>query len=452
MKNLKHFISACAALSILSLTIFAQTIIWRAGDTVQMPDGRTGKIESFKPFSDLIKVQFPDGSTQYFALTDLKKAVDLSKPTFRVGDTAISPRSPKGTSGVIESVNGNSARVRFGRGKYDYVDDLLENLMTPQQVAVEQENARQEQTQKPLRAQFMDEAEAFSTTVYKLAPVFDPKYQHIGTGITQENKTYEAWRKDLESLDAVCRKYPNMTNPSMDSIYQHNVKYFPADWCKIAAQRTEMLQKMKRTVGDTFAKSEIHSWTLKVNEAFEHPDGYVTDEIQMLLYDRTAWNRKHLPAMEQNCLGAGGVAQELFKPLDDKITELKAKIESDAATRTWEDKTSFKDAALEAVGRRDILTDLPGARILKTGMADTTWAVMDGRTEVGSVRGGGSIYRFYRINKGAYRYKVGRALVQLPNRPFCQIRAFQVTQYKAGAGYGAAQASSSDAGRFVKCQ
>ncbi len=391
----------------------------------------------------MAKVKFGANETKYFMLTDLKKAADPSKPTFRVGDRVFKDGKP----GVIETIEKNGFKVRFGAGKYDWSYATADNLMTPQQAAEEQERAQQEKIQKPLRAQFMDEAQAFSAPVYKLAPIFDPKYQYIGTGITQENKTYEAWRKDLESLDAVCRKYPNMTNPVMDSIYQGDVKFFPADWCKIAAQRSEIFQKTKRTVGDKFAETEIHSWKLKINEAMDDPNGNVTDEVQTLLYDRAAWDQKHLAAMNKHYLDAGGVSPELFKPLDEKVAELKAKIEQDALNRSWT-QPNYKDAALEALGRREVPTDFPGAKVFKTGMTYTTWEVRDTTTYVGS----DSKFRFYRITPGAYRYKRGLVLVQLPNRPFCQIREFQITQYKAGAGYGAAKASGSLAGIFVKCQ
>lgn len=418
-----------------------QKEIFRTGDAVIAPDGRTGKIESFKD-DEMAKVRFGANETQYFMLPDLKKAPDPSKPTFRVGDRVFKDGQP----GVVETIERNGYKVRFGTGKYDWSYATADSLMTPQQAAQEQERARQEQIQKPLRAQFMDEAQAFSSVVYKLAPVFNPKYLPIGTGITQETRTYEAWRRDLESLDAICRKYPNMTNPSMDSIYQGDIKFFPADWCSIAAQRTEVLQKTKRTVGDKFAESDIQSWTLKIKEALDDPNGNVADEVQTLLYERPVWDQKHLAAMNKHYLDAGVVSPELLRPLDQKVAELKAKIEQDALNRSWT-QPNFKEAALEALGKREVVNDFPGAKVFKAGMTYTNWEVRDRTTYIGS----DSKFRFYRITPGAYRYKRGLVLVQLPNRPFCQIREFQVTQYKAGAGYGAAKASGSLAGIIVKC-
>ncbi len=421
-----------------------QTIIFKVDDKVIAPDGRIGVIDSFKD-EEMVKVRFGANETNYFFLKDLKKPVDSSKPTFRVGDRVFKD----GKSGVIEAIEGNGFKVRTGPGKYDFVLSLAEHLMTPQQAAEQQEGERQEKSQKPLRAQFMDEAQAFSTTVFKLAPVFDPKYYAGGTGITQANKSYEAWRKDLENLDAVCRKYSNMTNPSLASYYQSDIKMFPADWCKMAEQRTELLQKTKRTVGDMLAKTGIDSLIRQINKALDDEEGYVANETQIFLYDRAAWERAILPEMRKSYLDPNAtISPELLKPLEEKAAELRAQIEQDAPKRSWtEPKT--KDAALEAAARRKFSADLPGVEISKTGMTDSSWAVMDSKTEIGGTTGG---WRFYRVNKGAYRYRSGRALIQLPNHPFCQIREFEVTQYKAGAGYGAANGWIADTGKFVKCQ
>ncbi len=68
-----------------------------------------------------------------------------------------------------------------------------------------------------------------------------------------------------------------------------------------------------------------------------------------------------------------------------------------------------------------------------------------------SLIGSDSTWKYYKITPGAYRYKLGLALIKMPNRPMCQIRGFQLTQHKAGAGFGAAKASVAEAGIFVKC-
>ena len=421
-----------------------QKVVFNTGDTVSTPDGRTGVIDLVKD-GEMAKVRFGANETNYFLLTDLKKAVDPSKPTFRVGDKVFKD----GQSGVIEAIQGNGFKVRVGPGKYDFFLALPEQLMTQQQGAEAQENERQEKAQKPLRAQFMDEAKPFFDVIYKLAPVFNPKYSGGGT-FNPENKFYEALRKDLEGLDAVCQKFTNMTNPpDMASYYQGDIKLFPADWCKIAAQRTEILQKAKRSVGDKFAAIDINSLMIDLGQSLNDEQGYVNDKVQTFLFNRAAWERELLPAMRKYYLDPNAAfPTELYEPHEAKIAELKAQIEQDAQTKDWTE-TKSKDAASEAAARRKFAAAYPGVKVLKTGMTDSAWLVQDSKTEIASTNTG---WRLYRVNKGAYRYRSGRALIQLPNQPYCQIREFEVTQYKAGAGYGAAQPWVADTGKFVKCQ
>ncbi len=83
------------ALLALALAIVA------SAQTVQTPDGRTGKIESFKN-QEMAKVKFGANDSQYFMLKDLK-VVNPSGDTFRVGDMAVSPQSPGGMPGRIYS-------------------------------------------------------------------------------------------------------------------------------------------------------------------------------------------------------------------------------------------------------------------------------------------------------------------------------------------------------------
>ena len=140
------------------------------------------------------------------------------------------------------------------------------------------------------------------------------------------------------------------------------------------------------------------------------------------------------------------MSPEVLKPLEEYAAAKKEKIESDAEQREWE-KPHAADAAMEALAKRRFAADFPGAQVLKTGMTFATWKEMDTK----SLAGTAGNWRFYKITPGAYRYKMGLALVKMPNRPLCQIREFQVTQQKAGAGFGAAKASLAGAGIFVKC-
>ena len=443
---MKHTLLFLLLLVVMALPAFAQST-FHVGDTVEVPDGRTGKIESFKN-QEMAKVRFGPGAndTQYFILTDLKKAADPSKETFRVGDTVVSPRAPNGTPGIIESINGNSAKIKWGPGKYNFVYDLLENLKSPKAAALEREGQQQELRQKPIRAQFEDEARPFAIVVRTLAHAYDPKFRQDAS-FADTPATHEKWRKDLESLNAICQKYPNLTNrPGADA---DNISQNPADWCKLAAQRAAVLKKMKTTVGEHYAGTEVQSWENKIASAMRDRNGYVKDDLQMLLYDRAAWEQKEFQNIRKQYADAGeSVPPNLFAALDEKVNELKAQIERDAPTRSWT-QPPYTDAALEGMARRAYPAQSPGVKVFKTGMTFTTWKAMDDTSLVGS----GSDYKLYRTTQGAYRYKLGLALVKLPNQPFCQIRDFQVQQDKAGAGYSAARLHLplGYTGIFVKC-
>ncbi|MCY7345936.1 MAG: hypothetical protein LH614_06905 [Pyrinomonadaceae bacterium] len=419
-------------------------ITFKTGDTVQTPDGRTGKIESFKN-NEMAKVQFAPNETNYFMLRDLKLAGNSAKPTFKTGDTVVSPKSPNGAPGRIESFLGSFAKIRFGSGKYDFVNDLLENLMTPQEAAAQREFERQDEAQKPLRAQFEDETRQFLTLVRNLAHAYNPKYSQREITSDDRPATFERWRKELEALAAVCQKYPNMTNPAFASKppYDTAIDKHPADWCKLAEQRTAVITKTRLTGYDFYAAAEVESFVRYIDEAIANPEGSVNDEMQMLLFERAAWEQKHLQTTSKRYAGAGvKMPPEIIKPLDAKVAELKAKIEKEAPTRSWT-QPNFKDAALEASARSRYAANVPGTKVFKTGMTYTTWVARDDKSYIGD--------GIYRITPGAYRFKLGLALIQIPNRPFCQIRDFQVTQHRAGAGYGAAKASVGSTGIFVKC-
>jgi preprotein translocase subunit YajC len=426
----------------------AQTLNFRQGDTVQTPDGRTGKIESFKD-QEMAKVRFGPGANdaQYFMLTDLKVVPPPKPPrtepieTFSVGDMV---EDENGKQYRIESINGNTAKLRFGPGRYNVRDELLENLMSVKMAAAKRER---ENAGKIIRAQFEDEARPYAVLVRSLAHAYDPKFRQEAVAITDKPATYEKWRKDLESLSAICQKYPTLTNrPGAEA---DNISQNPADWCKLAEQRTAVLKKMNTTLGEHYAGTEVHSWTLKIDQTIRNRSGHVKDDVQMLLYDRAAWEQKELPNVRKKYADAGeSVPPNLFASLDEKVNELKALIERDAPTRSWT-QPPYTDAALEGMARRAYPAQSPGVKVYKTGMTFTTWKAMDDTSLVGS----GTDYKLYRTTKGAYRYKLGLALVKLPNQPFCQIRDFQVQQDKAGAGYSAARLHLplGYTGIFVKC-
>ena len=428
------------------------------GDAVETPDGRTGKIESFKLMSDIVKVQLDDGTTKFYVLSDLKK-VEKPKPqntnppeNFRVGDIVIRIPDPGGQINNqrlrIDSISGDSAVVRYGPGNYNVYKAKLADLMSLQ---TWERRQNEEKEAKLLRAALEDEAEPFMDTIQLVAHTFNPKINQQGGSFNPTPATYEKWRKDLEALAAICQKYPNVTNTEFadDPVYAQDVRYRHADWCEMARQRDTLIKGFLKDVGSDQTKYSVNSVQSLLNEAENNSDGYIGDELQMVLFDRAAWMRKK--DLQQYKTQFGLTDQEIetkvFKPLAGKLGEIKAKIESDASS-VAPTLPKFSDAALEAIVKRRIAADYPGAQVLKIGLDGANWSVRDGRRNIGSDSLGTEYY--LRI-KGAYRIKTGRALVRLPNQPFCQIRYIELTQPKKGAGFDAAWAMVEKRGKFVKC-
>ncbi|CAN5532548.1 hypothetical protein BH10ACI3_BH10ACI3_18500 [soil metagenome] len=373
-------------------------------------------------------------------------AVTVAQNTFRVGDrVAVAATNQEG---VIESLTdrGDGAKVKFGPGKYDFQWVLFKDLISPQAAAMARLREQDEIKQKPLRAQFEADAQPFALTIRAVAHAYDPKFRH-DIGFTDKPETYEKWRRDLAGLSMVCQKYPDLTSrPGADA---DNISQNIGDWCKIADQRTTVINKMKGSVGAAFAGTVVQSWTNKINSAMRDRNGSIKDDLQMLLYDRAAWEQKELQKIKKSYADAGEtMPPSLLAPLDAKVDELKAQIERDAPTRSWT-QPPYTDAALEAMARNAYPTQSPGVKVYKTGMLFTTWKAENDTSLIGQT----SDYKLYRTTIGAYRYKLGLALVKLPNQPFCQIRDFQVQQDKAGAGYTAAKLHRplGYTGIFVKC-
>ena len=447
---MKHTILCLLLIVFIAMTTFAQSVTFHQGDTVQTPDGRTGKVESFKN-EEMAKVRFGPGAndTQYFMLTDLK-VVEPPKPprtgpveTFRVGDIV---EDTHGKQLTIDSISGDTAVVRYGVGKYNVYKAKLEDLVSAKTAAL---NRARENTAKITRAAFADESQPFSAAIGHLAHAYDRKFRPSTSGFTDEPATYEQWRKELDALSVICQKYPNITNPVNTPTYKADPDALgPADWCKIAEQRTAVINKMHMLAGEIHAQAEVEHGINQINEAMRSPDGYVKDDVQLLLYDRSAWGAKNLKNARKNYTDGGTtIPPEIFVPRDAKVSELKAQIDRDAPTRSWK-QPPYSDAGLEATVRSTYPGQFPGAKVFKTGMNYATWKSVDDR----SVSGSGSDWTLYKDEVGAYKVKLGLALVKLPNQPFCQMRDFQFTQFRQGGGYSAAKLRGlGNTGIFVKC-
>lgn len=408
------------------------------GDTVRTPDGRTGKIESIT--GEVAKVSF-GAETDYLIIKELTK-VETGPPqrVYRLGESVNTSDGP----GVIEefSPNGMGAKVRYsGNNGFKWVS--FENMKSP-------EEFRDEAEQDRMVTLFNVEAGKYLDSVAAVEQFINPKAPDMkGTGLHGEKRNKVA--SDLAELHRLCTtKYVNIQNQSWANPRAEVPLYKrKGDQCAIAKDREQIMKKAKARVLALTTEHEIDRWSSDLNLLRSTKNGFlVSDDLQVLIYDRPAWEQKHSAKIKAEYAAEGEtMPARAFSPLYKVADEVKAKIAADVEARSWK-QPKYSDASLEALGRRELAGDFPGAKAIKIGMTYTTWAVRDESTFVGS----DSVWRYYRITPGAYRYKNGELLAQIPNRPFCQMREFTVTQRKAGGGYGAAKAYGSTAGTFVKCQ
>lgn len=412
------------------------TVTFNVGDTVQMPNGKIGKIESLT--GEVAQVR-SGAESDFVVVQDLKKIETEPQRTFRVGESVVA----NGQAGVVEELtqDGKGAKVRFGSGKYDFKWVPFVNMKSPSE-------GRAVAEQEKMAKIFYVEAKPYFESVGWVLQYYDPKAIDLkGSKLHGDDRKKVA--NDLAELDRLCTtKYPNIENEKMANpnaevpLYQ---RY--ADQCAIARNRDEILKKAKARVLALSTEREIESWSYKLTRLSTGIGYLVGDDVQMLIYDRAGWEQTTAAKIRKEYAAEGEtMPPDAFAPLYKIADEVKAKIAADVETRSWK-QPKYNDAAFEALGRRELAGDFPGAKVSRIGMTYTTWEVRDESTFVGS----DSVWRYYRITPGAYRYKNGELLAQLPNRPFCQIREFTVTQRKAGGGYGPAKAYGSTAGIFVKC-
>ena len=117
----------------------------------------------------------------------------FAQEVFRVGDMV---EIPGGSQGRIESINGNSAKIKFGPGKYDFKYDLLANLKSPKAAGMEREQENQ-------RKSFRVEAARFFHTVEMFEQFYNPEFASVKGGM--DAAAIKKATVDLAELDALCK-------------------------------------------------------------------------------------------------------------------------------------------------------------------------------------------------------------------------------------------------------
>lgn len=421
-------------LVVMALPVFAQDT-FHVGDSVTIPDGRTGKIESFKNRVAKVKLGPGENDFQYLAAEDLKKVAAIAKQSFQVGDTVV-PSGGTHEGKVIEilgdSTRGYAAKVKFGPGKYDFQYIKFEDLSSPGAAASEREQDKQRQI-------FRVEADRFFWAVRMFEQFYNPEFAEVKGGMDAaviKNATIA-----FAELDALCTsKYPGITN---DPKYLDRLMFRSGDWCGMAAKRNEILHSVTSGTQSAVGSQFIEGWKRSINKS-THQRGVVSgdpvwDDVQAMLFDREKWKAKDLPNLQRRYAENGGtVPADIFDAVKADLDTLRQKIESESQTTSWT-VPPYKDEAVEALVKRSYAANpkFRGIVFVKSGMDFTTWKLF--KNDLGIPTS---------------QIKKGWLLVKIANQHgLCQAREFAVEkEYMGGGRFSAVRmAGFSEAGTYMKC-
>lgn len=339
----------------------------------------------------------------------------------RVGDEVV---NNEGRQGRIEAIDGKYAKVGWGSGTYDFNMVPLSLLKSPK-------NAANEASQKEQRSAFRNEASDYLTAVALFYQFYNPELATMENGVSADS-IKEAMVK-LAELDRLCKsKYPGIENEQGETNWTWRV----GDWCDIAANRENWAQVAAGSIAQKIAN--FNSVESDLRDAFKDEEGFVSEDVQQLIYERENWKRREAAAIAPKFRELGiKMPADFFADLELQAEELKKIIDETAPNRNF-DQPQFQDAASQAIARREFTRRYPGIQFLKIGASYAAWKVT--KTALGIPTA---------------RYRTGWALVKMPNRPYCQARQWSVAQtYSGGGRYAASQqnlSSGQSGGIFVKC-
>ncbi|MCD9184840.1 MAG: hypothetical protein LUM44_00285 [Pyrinomonadaceae bacterium] len=362
----------------------------------------------------------------------------LAQDSYRVGEkvefecNCFGPTQwVKGT--IEEDQGGNTYRVRFGNGRYDYQNGVgTTRIRKPGQTAkIANQNA--------LRYQFLDEAAPYRESVFSLMMVHDENLR-VGNNKYTPPVRAEDWKKtmsDLAALDNLCKtKYAGMTNDP-NSVWKDDLGHLPATWCEIAARRAEYEQGARGLALSFQIGPTKQMYLSKMNEILNDSEPVLSDDYQLLVFEPAKWRVDFTNKSQTAQKGTGAkLPESFFRELEAKAAEVKEFIDQDAPGRTFK-MPPYKDATVENFVRGRYATGLKGVQIIKMGMDYTTWKIWKNSLGIPT-----------------HQTKRGRALVKVPNRPFCQEQEFVVEKvYTGGGRYGTMklQGNVGGAGMFMSC-
>ncbi len=292
-----------------------------------------------------------------------------------------------------------------------------------------------------LRNQFQSEAAKFRMSVLYLMQVHDTKLIVNGSQAYRPPVSQEDWKttmSELAQLDQLCKtKYAGMTNGTPVG-EPDDLDQLPATWCEIAARREEYQTKGRQmAAGDQF-NPILKTMAGKVEEIINNPNEYISEEIQLLMYEREKWRVLQTPKFQKRFTELGvAMPADFFKNVEAKADQLKVINEQNAPNRSFL-MPKHKDAAIEAFIRGLYAAEKKGVQILKIGLDDANWIIH--RNSLGVPTS---------------QTKVARLLVKIANRPFCQEHSVAAERNYKGGSYGALSVDGGKVGEeglFMKCE
>ena len=242
--------------------------------------------------------------------------------------------------------------------------------------------------------------------------------------------------RDLDGLAAVCAKYMPL---GFDKNLAFQLNVDPNAWCALPPKKGAV---MAAAVAGT-VKRDLALWggMLKdTREAIATQEGFVRFSGNMctdLVWDRQK-TLAGLVAKYKDLYDAAGapMPEGVAKPIDDEVTAVLAEIDRLAPTWAWPTGL-VKDGGLESTAKSSIEQNIPGSKVLKTGMLRPEWGIS--KNDLGIILS---------------RYRTGVALYKSPSdKKWCHFREWTITEDYAGAGkYQKSSSAALSAIRYQKCQ
>ena len=242
----------------------------------------------------------------------------------------------------------------------------------------------------------------------------------------------------------VCKAHAPLTNPTGPKA-SREIMDRPLDICAMAEKGESLLQAKRRW--DALSGIRYHTEDyLKIARRYLDGEQKGLEElVQLMVFDQPAFvaiqDKEFAP--KAKAIGET-VAADAWNAAYVKNAEIKAKIDTDGTTKSFA-MPKFHDAAAEGAAKKAFAKRWAGVKVRKIGTDWQKWNVWDEKLWVGS----DATYDYYKLNKGKDKYQRGWALIEIPGRPYCQSREWQVSRVYNGP---IKVFQIGDVGEVMKCE